>query len=38
MTKPWISIWPGLFVAITVLGFMLIGDGVRDALDPKFQI
>jgi ABC-type dipeptide/oligopeptide/nickel transport system permease subunit len=37
ITKPWISIFPGLFVAITVLGFMLIGDGIRDALDPKFQ-
>jgi peptide/nickel transport system permease protein len=35
ITKPWISLWPGFFIAITVLGFMLIGDGIRDALDPK---
>jgi ABC-type dipeptide/oligopeptide/nickel transport system permease subunit len=34
-TKPWIPLWPGLFVAIAVLGFMLVGDGIRDALDPK---
>jgi peptide/nickel transport system permease protein len=38
LTTPWISIWPGLFIAMTVLGFMLIGDGVRDALDPKFRL
>ena len=36
--KPWISIWPGLFIAITVLGFMLLGDGIRDALDPKLRL
>jgi len=34
-TKPWISLWPGIFVGVTVLGFMLVGDGIRDALDPK---
>ncbi|MHA1729880.1 MAG: ABC transporter permease [Promethearchaeota archaeon] len=36
-TKPWISLWPGFFIAITVLGFMLIGDGLRDALDPRLR-
>ena len=30
--------WPGLFIAITAIGFMLIGDGLRDALDPRLQI
>ena len=29
--------WPGLFILISVLGFMLVGDGLRDALDPKLQ-
>ncbi len=31
------TIWPGLFILITVLGFMLVGDGLRDALDPRLQ-
>jgi peptide/nickel transport system permease protein len=29
------AFWPGLFILIAVLGFMLLGDGLRDALDPK---
>jgi peptide/nickel transport system permease protein len=32
---PWMAIWPGLAIFITVLSFNLIGDGLRDALDPK---
>jgi len=31
------AIWPGLFILIAVLGFMLLGDGLRDALDPRLQ-
>ncbi len=31
------AIWPGIFILIAVLGFMLLGDGLRDALDPKLQ-
>jgi len=31
-------LWPGLFIAITAIGFMLIGDGLRDALDPRLHI
>lgn len=34
-TAPWISLSPGIAIAITVLGFNLLGDGLRDALDPK---
>jgi len=30
-----IAFWPGLFILIAVLGFMLVGDGLRDALDPR---
>lgn len=30
--------WPGIFIAITAIGFMLIGDGLRDALDPRLHI
>ena len=31
---PWISIFPGVFIFITVLGLNLLGDGLRDLLDP----
>ncbi len=34
---PWGVIFPGLAIAITVLGFNLFGDGLRDALDPKMK-
>lgn len=33
-TAPWISIFPGLAIFITVLGLNLLGDGLRDILDP----
>jgi peptide/nickel transport system permease protein len=34
---PWASLWPGFFIFLTVLGFMLVGDGLRDALDPRLK-
>jgi peptide/nickel transport system permease protein len=34
-TAPWLVLWPGLAVMLTVLGFNLLGDGLRDALDSK---
>jgi peptide/nickel transport system permease protein len=33
---PYIAIFPGLAISLTVLGFNLTGDGLRDALDPTF--
>lgn len=36
-TAPWYSLFPGLAIAYTVLGFNLLGDGLRDALDPKMK-
>ncbi|MBC7264124.1 MAG: ABC transporter permease [Chloroflexi bacterium] len=36
-TMPWLSIWPGLAIFITVLSFNLFGDGLRDALDPYLK-
>ncbi len=33
---PYIGIFPGLAISLTVLGFNLTGDGLRDALDPTF--
>jgi peptide/nickel transport system permease protein len=32
---PWMAVWPGLAIFLTVLSFNLLGDGLRDALDPK---
>jgi peptide/nickel transport system permease protein len=32
---PWMAIWPGLSIFLLVLSFNLVGDGLRDALDPK---
>ncbi|MBL7091274.1 ABC transporter permease [Acidovorax sp.] len=32
---PWMAIWPGLAIFILVLAFNLLGDGLRDALDPR---
>jgi peptide/nickel transport system permease protein len=34
---PWISIIPGIAIMITVLAFNLLGDGLRDALDPRLR-
>ena len=33
----WLSVFPGLGILITVLGYNLLGEGLRDALDPKFK-
>jgi peptide/nickel transport system permease protein len=32
---PWMAMWPGLSIFFVVLGFNLLGDGLRDALDPR---
>ena len=34
---PWASFWPGLMIFLGVLGFMLFGDGLRDAVNPKLN-
>jgi ABC-type dipeptide/oligopeptide/nickel transport system permease subunit len=34
---PWIATFPGLAILFTVLGFNFLGDGLRDALDPKLR-
>src|SRR5699024_7552924 len=36
-TAPWTMIFPGLAIMFTVLGFNLMGDGLRDAMDPKMK-
>jgi peptide/nickel transport system permease protein len=32
---PWMAVWPGLAIFLAVLSFNILGDGLRDALDPK---
>jgi peptide/nickel transport system permease protein len=34
-TAPWVSVFPGLAMFVTVVGFNLLGGGLRDALDPR---
>ena len=36
-TSPYLSTIPGLFIMVTVLAFNILGDGLRDALDPKMK-
>ncbi|MBI2122980.1 MAG: ABC transporter permease, partial [Armatimonadetes bacterium] len=37
LQAPWLSIFPGLAIFVTVMGFNLLGDGLRDLLDPRMQ-
>ena len=37
LNSPWVATFPGLLIVWTVLSFNLLGDGLRDALDPKFR-
>jgi len=32
---PWMAMWPGAAIFLVVIGFNLLGDGLRDALDPR---
>jgi peptide/nickel transport system permease protein len=33
--SPWYAVFPGAAIALAVLGFNLLGDGLRDVLDPR---
>ncbi|MEZ4673742.1 MAG: ABC transporter permease [Caldilineaceae bacterium] len=38
MTRnPWLVFWPGLFISLTILSINFMGDGLRDALDPRLR-
>ncbi|MEK7777010.1 MAG: ABC transporter permease, partial [Chloroflexota bacterium] len=37
VTSPWLAIVPGATISITVLAFNLLGDSLRDTLDPKLR-
>ena len=34
---PWLTAFPGVFIMMTFMGFNILGDGLRDALDPKLK-
>jgi ABC-type dipeptide/oligopeptide/nickel transport system permease subunit len=34
---PWVAVFPGLAISLTILGYNLVGDGLRDALDPMWR-
>ncbi len=35
---PWLAVWPGAMIFLTVLCFNFLGDGLRDALDPRLKL
>jgi peptide/nickel transport system permease protein len=37
LTQPWLMVWPGVAILLTTLAFNLLGDGLRDAFDPRSQ-
>jgi peptide/nickel transport system permease protein len=37
-TRPWVSLMPGILIVLTVLTVNVLGDGVRDALDPRAKL
>jgi peptide/nickel transport system permease protein len=37
-STPRLALWPGLAIAVAVLGFNLLGDGLRDRLDPRLDV
>ena len=37
-SQPWLMLWPGLAVVLTTLAFNLLGDGLRDAFDPRARL
>jgi peptide/nickel transport system permease protein len=37
LSSPWMTLYPGLAILVTALAFNLVGDGIRDILDPKLR-
>ena len=35
--EPWLAFWPGLMLTMTVFGFQVFGDALRDVLDPRLR-
>jgi len=37
MVAPYLSVFPGISIMFTVIGFNFLGDGLRDILDPRYR-
>jgi peptide/nickel transport system permease protein len=37
-TAPWLAVWPGLMIFVTVIAFNFVGDGLQDAFNPKSRV
>jgi ABC-type dipeptide/oligopeptide/nickel transport system permease subunit len=37
LIAPWMTLYPGLAILVTALAFNLVGDGIRDIMDPKLR-
>jgi peptide/nickel transport system permease protein len=37
LPAPTFSLWPGMAILVTVIGFNILGDGLQDALDPRIN-
>ena len=37
LKNPWLSLWPGLSLAVVVYGVNMLGDALRDLLDPRLR-
>ena len=37
-SAPRLALWPGIAIAVAVLGFNLLGDGLRDRFDPRLEV
>ncbi|HTE86106.1 MAG TPA: ABC transporter permease [Dehalococcoidia bacterium] len=37
LAAPWMAIWPGIFISLTVISWNLLGDALRDVLDPRLR-
>ncbi len=36
-TQPWLAVWPGLAISLAVFGYNMLGDALRDELDPRLR-
>ena len=38
VSAPWLALFPGAIITVAVTGFNFVGDGLRDALDPRMDL
>jgi peptide/nickel transport system permease protein len=37
LRAPWMAVWPGVAISLAVFGFNMLGDALRDVLDPRLR-